>query len=52
VRNGFLPILSISSPTGIRMTVAVMVKTAMTAPMTVEEAPKLTRYNGRMGRVR
>ena len=31
---------------GMRMTVEVIVKTAMMAPMTVEEAPKVTRYNG------
>ena len=30
-------------PTGMRMTVVLTVKTAMTAPMTVDEAPKVPR---------
>ncbi len=34
---------SISKPTGSRITVAVIVNTAMNAPMTVEDAPKVIR---------
>jgi hypothetical protein len=32
-----------SKPTGMRIAVAVIVKTAITAPITVEEAPKVIR---------
>jgi hypothetical protein len=38
-------------PMGTRMTVAVIVNTAMTAPITVDDAPKVIRYKGISGRV-
>ena len=34
---------SMSRPTGMRVTVVVIVKTAITAPMTVDDAPKVIR---------